>query len=104
MLSHYVLGNLLQEAVGNEYMCFFFSDFNQVSAQSHLKTLGLWVAQLVKHPTLDFGSGHDLTVCEFEPCVRHCADDVEPAWDCLSLFLSLSLKINKIKTKTTTNK
>ena len=23
---------------------------------------GAWVAQLVKHPTLDFGSGYDLTV------------------------------------------
>ena len=26
-----------------------------------------WVAQSVKHLTLDFGSGHDLTVCETEP-------------------------------------
>ena len=25
-----------------------------------------WVAQSAKHPTLDFGSDHDLTVCEFE--------------------------------------
>ena len=25
------------------------------------------MAQSVKRPTLDFGSGHDLTVCEFEP-------------------------------------
>ena len=36
----------------------------------------------------DFGSGHDLTVCGFEPQVRLCADSVEPAWD--SLFLPLS--------------
>ena len=28
---------------------------------------GAWVAQVVKHPTLDFSSGHDLTVREFEP-------------------------------------
>ena len=27
---------------------------------------GAWVAQLVKHPTLGFGSGHSLTVHEFE--------------------------------------
>ena len=27
---------------------------------------GAWVVQWVKRPTLDFGSGHDLTVCEFE--------------------------------------
>ena len=26
----------------------------------------------------DFGSGHDLTVCEFEPHVRLCADSSEP--------------------------
>ena len=35
---------------------------------------GAWVAQLVEHLTLDFGSGHDLMVHEFEPCVRLCAD------------------------------
>ena len=30
---------------------------------------GAWVAQLVKRPTVDLGSGHDLTVDEFEPHV-----------------------------------
>ena len=40
-----------------------------------------WVAQLVKWPGLDFGSGHDLMVGEFEPC----ADSVESAWDSLPL-------------------
>ena len=59
------------------------------------------MAQLVKRPTLDFGSGHDLVVCEFKPLIG-----AEPAWDSLfppplplsqcSLF-SLSLKINKLK-------
>ena len=54
------------------------------------------MAQSVKRQTLDFGSGHDLTVREFEPCMGLCADSVEPAWDSLSPFsLSLSLKINK---------
>ena len=43
---------------------------------------GTWVAQSVKRPTLGFGSGHDLTVCGFEP---RGADSVEPAWDSLSL-------------------
>ena len=63
---------------------------------------GTWVAQLVKRPILDFSSGHDLTVCEFEPHIRLFTDSVEPAWDSLSplsvpplLILSLSLKINK---------
>ena len=57
------------------------------------------MAQLVEHPTLDFGSGHDLTVHGFKPC----AVSAEPAWDSLppslsdllSLSLPPSLKINK---------
>ena len=67
------------------------------------------MAQSVKHQTLDFSSGHDLTVRGFEPNIRLCTDRVEPAWDPLSvsLFLcpsparvhvhalSLSLEINK---------
>ena len=60
---------------------------------------------------LTFGSGHDLTVCEFEPHVRLCADGIQPAWDShslllslplpcsLSLSFSLSLTINKLKQK-----
>ena len=58
------------------------------------------MAQSVKHLTLDFGSGHDLTVREFVPHLG--SDHMEPAWDSLSLALSappllslsLSLKIN----------
>ena len=55
-----------------------------------------WVAHLVKCPTTDFGSGRDLTVCEFQPHIRLCANSLEPAWDCLSpSFLPLPLlKIN----------
>ena len=74
--------------------------------QRHLRIvhiLGPWVAQSVKCPTLDFSSGHDVTVCEFEPRVRLQANSVKPAWDSLSLSLSappplmlaLSLKISK---------
>ena len=33
---------------------------------------GAWAAQSAEHPTLDFSSGHDLTVREFEPRVRLC--------------------------------
>ena len=40
---------------------------------------GTWVAQSVKHLTLDFGLGHDLTVCEFESHIRFWADSAEPA-------------------------
>ena len=34
---------------------------------------------LVEHPTLDFGSGHDLTVCGFEPHIRLHAGSVKSA-------------------------
>ena len=37
------------------------------------------MAQLVKHLTLNFGSGHDLTVCEMEPRIGLCADSAEAA-------------------------
>ena len=40
---------------------------------------GVWVAQLVKRPTLNFGSGPDLTVREFEPHIGLHADSAEPA-------------------------
>ena len=50
---------------------------------------GAWVAQLVKHPTLDFNSGQDLIVHESEPCARLCADSVESAWDSFSSSLCL---------------
>ena len=42
------------------------------------------MAQSVKRLALDFGSGHDLMVCEFEPHVELCTDSVEPAWNSLS--------------------
>ena len=40
---------------------------------------GAWVAPSVKHPALDFGSGHDLTVRGLEPCIEFCAGSVGPA-------------------------
>ena len=45
----------------------------------HRKENNAWVAQSVKHPTLHFGSSHDLMVCGLEPHVRLCADGLEPA-------------------------
>ena len=50
--------------------------------------LCVWVAQLVKRSTLDFGSGYNLTVCELEPRIALCADSTEPAWNSLSLCFS----------------
>ena len=60
------------------------------------------MAQSGERPTLDLGSGRDLTVREFRPHIGLCADSAEPAWDSLSSNLStspliLSLKINKFK-------
>ena len=49
-----------------------------------------WVAQLVRHLTCGFGSGHDLTVHEFKPHIRLCADISEPGASfefCVSLSL-----------------
>ena len=47
------------------------------------------MAQSVKRPTPDFGSGRDLVVSEFEPRIRLSTGRAEPAWDCLSPSLSL---------------
>ena len=60
--------------------------------ESQLNLLGnktCRVAQPVKHPTLGFSLGHDLTVCGIEPRIGFCADSMEPAWDSLSLPLPL---------------
>ena len=37
------------------------------------------MAQSAKRPTLDIGSGHDLTARGIEPRVRFCADSEDPA-------------------------
>ena len=60
-----------------------------------------WAAQSVKRQ--DFGSGRDLTVHEFEPCLRLCADSLESKvcfGFCVSLCVSLSktqINIKNIK-------
>ena len=43
----------------------------------------------VECPTLGFGWSCDLLVCGFEPRLRLCAGNAEPAWDSVSLSLSL---------------
>ena len=53
-------------------------------------------AQSVKHPTVDFGSGRDLTNHELDPLIGLCAGSVEPAWDSQSLSLSLSLSLSAL--------
>ena len=51
---------------------------------------GTWVAQLVTRLILGFGSGHDLTVCEFEPHTGLRADSSEPG-ACFRFCVSLAL-------------
>ena len=48
-------------------------------------------AQSVKRLIPDFGSDHDLVVCEFGPTMGLWADSVEPASDAFSPSLSLPL-------------
>ena len=57
------------------------------------------MAQSGEYPTLGFGSGYDLTVCEFEPRVGLCADCTERVWDSRSPPLSAPplLKNKQIK-------
>ena len=40
---------------------------------------GLWMAQMVKCSTLDFGSDHDITVMLWSPSYRSSVLDMEPA-------------------------
>ena len=56
------------------------------------------MAQSIKRLTLDLGSGHDLTVREFQARIRLHADSTEPAWDslCFSAPPLLSLSLSKI--------
>ena len=48
---------------------------------------GAWAAPRVRPPTLDFHSGHDLTTVEIQSHLG-LQQNVEPAWDSLSLSLS----------------
>ena len=64
------------------------------------KNWGAWVAVSGKRPTLDFGSGHDLTVFEPEPRGGLLTDSAEPAWivslpPCPSPAHACSLEISK---------
>ena len=88
--------------------CFSFVDcWLKLKKRKQTGLRGAWAAQSVKHLALDFGSGHGLSVCEFEPhiglwlygvCLGF---SVSPSFSAppplapLSLSLSLSLRINK---------
>ena len=50
---------------------------------------GTWVAQSVKHPTLDFSSGHDLTFARWSPALDSVLT-VQSLLEILALPLSLA--------------
>ena len=70
-----------------------------------MQNRGTWVAQLDKHRTLDFGSGHDLTVWEFKPAygsvlrVQSLLGILSPAFFVPPLLAISLSKINKNKLK-----
>ena len=66
----------------------------------HLKMpiRGHWVAQLVKRPTLNFCSGHDLRVIRLSPALGSTLG-VEPSQDSLSPSVPLHPPNNKTKKK-----
>ena len=74
----------------------------QISSLERCFSWGSWVAHSGWRPTFNFSSGHDLTVCEFKPCVKPA---VQSLLGILSSSLSLSLALpcafsqNKLKKK-----
>ena len=72
---------------GKKKIYVFFTPFNKsiISKISEIPILGLGVKW-----TLNFGSGHNLTIREFEPRVGLCADSSEPG-TCFGFCVSLSL-------------
>ena len=59
---------------------------------------GAWVFQSIECLTLDFGSGHDLTVVGLSPTWDSLLS-VEPSWDSLSPPLSASLSFSLSQNK-----
>ena len=55
--------------------------------------------QSAKRLTLGLGSGYNLMVRGFKPRAGLCADGTEPAWDSVSLSLSLPLALSQNKLK-----
>ena len=61
---------------------------------------GPWVAQSVKCPTLDLGSGHDLTAREFKRCrvgSVQTAESLDPASDSVSPSLLCGIPVYEIE-------
>ena len=71
---------LLPKSVASATVLAVSDCFISLDLETHTegKDRGAWGAQLVECLILDLGSGHDLMVCETEPCVGLCAE-WEPA-------------------------
>ena len=89
---------------GEAYEFFLRIMFSNTSIKAHKKKKekrSAWVAQLVKHPSFDFGSGHYHMVVETESRIELWAENAELAWGSLPLSLPfpcahmLSLPQNK---------
>ena len=74
----------------------FFCEWPQKPSYFHkikCRDVSGWLRS-VTQPSVGFGSGHGLMVYEFEPHVRLCTDNAEPAWDSLSICLCPSLLVH----------
>ena len=71
------------------FLCLEFLTSSYPHFFHSLADRGAWVAQSVKHLTLDFSSGHDLTVCEIEPRALGSTLSAQSLPGVLSLPLSL---------------
>ena len=69
------------------------SIFDEKGAKEEKRFRGTWVAQLVKHLTLDFGSGHDPRALGLSSGIRFCAELGACLDETFSLSLSLSLSL-----------
>ena len=85
------------------WSCIYIGLCKSVKCGIKTASRGVWVARSVKHPALDFGSGHDLMVHEFEPHIRASAVSKELVSNPMPLLcllaLSLSLSLKNIKKK-----
>ena len=81
-LFHFVFLSVVHIGCFLQCLSIFESPF--IFKIENVKSQGTLGAQSIKiQSTLDFKSGHDLRVCEFEPHVGICTDSTEAAWNFL---------------------
>ena len=83
--NHMIISVDTEKAFGKVQHQFMIKTLNKVGLEricfNIIKTIygDTWMAQLVKHPTLNFSSGHDLTVHNFKHHIGLYAGGTEPA-------------------------